>query len=71
MSKLDDAARAMAEELNGGKFDDEKWYNDDQREVHKRRVCAVLTSIRDPKDIPPSQLAAWQANIDSILKDSK
>lgn len=60
MSKLKDAVAALKD-----------FHLETDEDAHEGQVRAVLKSIRDPKDIPPSQLGAWQRIIDSILEDGK
>ena len=62
MSKLDDAVKALRDSMES---------TTPMEGDYTVMTKAVLTSIRDPRDIPPSQLGAWQANIDRILKDAK
>lgn len=47
---VDRVARAIAEEINGGKFDDDRWYSDEQRDLHRRRARAAITALLDPTD---------------------
>jgi hypothetical protein len=47
---IERVAKAIAEEINGGKFDDKRWYNDNQREVHMRRAKAAIEAMREPTE---------------------
>lgn len=75
-------ARAIAEEINGGKFDDARWYNDDQRDVHRRRARAAIEAMREPTEAmltagdsamirkDDAAADAWQAMVDEALKSN-
>jgi hypothetical protein len=47
---IERVAKVIAEEINGGKFDDNRWYNDDQREVHMRRAKVAIEAMREPTE---------------------
>lgn len=42
-------AKAIAISGNGGTWDD--WYNEDQREFHRRRARAAIEAMREPTEV--------------------
>lgn len=75
-------ARAIAEAGNGGQFDDETWYKEYQRDVHRVRARAAIEAMREPTEVQYNSLCqtnkiwselnsqtVWQTYIDSALKD--
>lgn len=68
-------AEAIAISGNGGTWDD--WYNEDQREFHRKRARAAIEAMREPTEsmveagwnAPGDQPQThWEAMIDAALK---
>lgn len=82
---IERVAQAIALAGNGGTWDD--WYNDEQREFHRKRARAAIEAMREPTnamedaaddcdggtvyDDRASGNTHWAAMIDAALADDK
>jgi hypothetical protein len=76
-TKLEEVARAIALAGNGGTWDD--WYNEDQKEFHRKRAKAAIEAMREPTDRMVNACEAfedfeqqarnWRTMIDAALNE--
>lgn len=76
MDMVEKVARAIAEAGNGGKWNDENWYKEYQRDLHRVRARAAIEALRNPTVraayYPGENLYTtfWPEMIDNILSNA-
>lgn len=70
---IERVAEAIAVSGNGGTWDD--WYNEDQKEFHRKRARAAIEAMREPtpethramRSAFERQKPVWESAIDAAL----